>query len=59
MQYFGELAFHGVSFRSADQVATTAYLSSHTSSKRQPLYWLLVIIVSPLTSGCRHVAASK
>src|SRR5438270_6590260 len=26
-----------------------AHLSSHTSSKRQPLYWLFVIIVSPLT----------
>jgi hypothetical protein len=36
-----------------------AYLSSHTSSKRQPLYWLLVIIVSPLTSGCQQVAARK
>src|SRR5947208_3849327 len=55
----GELAFHGASFRSADQVATTAYLSSHTSSKRQPLYWLLVIIVSPLTSGCQQVAARR
>jgi hypothetical protein len=35
------------------------YLSSHTSSKRQPLYWLLVIIVSPLTSGCQQVAARR
>src|SRR5437763_3507414 len=55
----GELTFHGVSFRSADQVATTAYLSSHTSSKRQPLYWLLLIIISPLTSGCQQVAAGR
>ena len=35
------------------------YLSSHTSSKRQPLYWLFVIIVSPLTSGCQQVAARR
>ena len=35
------------------------YLSSQTSSKRQPLYWLLVIKVRPLTSGCQQVAARK
>jgi hypothetical protein len=29
------------------------------SSKRQPLYWLLAIIVSPFISGCQHVAARK
>jgi hypothetical protein len=32
------------------------YLSSQTSSKRQPLYMLLVIVVSPFTSGRQQVA---
>jgi hypothetical protein len=31
------------------------YLSSQISSNRQPLYWLLVIIVRPLSSGCQQV----
>ena len=35
------------------------HLSSQMSSKRQPLYWLLLIIVSPLTSGCQQVAARR
>jgi hypothetical protein len=32
------------------------YRSSHTSSMRQPLNWLLTIMVSPLTCGCMQVA---
>jgi hypothetical protein len=32
-----------------------AYLSSQTSSMRQPLGMLLTITVSPFTRGCQHV----
>jgi hypothetical protein len=32
------------------------YLSSQTSSIRQPLSMPLVIVVSPLTYGCQQVA---
>jgi len=32
------------------------YLSSQTSSMRQPLKRLLVIVVSPLSCGCMQVA---
>src|SRR4051794_11782844 len=32
------------------------YLSSHTSSMRQPLNRLFVMIVSPFSWGCRQVA---
>jgi len=35
------------------------YSSSHKSSKRQPLYWLLTMIVSPFSLGCQQVAARK
>src|SRR6516164_499832 len=35
--------------------ARTGYLSSQTSSMRQPLKMLLTIRVSPLTCGCQHV----
>ena len=34
----------------------SAYLSSQTSSMRQPLTMLLTITVSPFTRGCQHVA---
>jgi hypothetical protein len=33
-----------------------SYLSSQTSSMRQPLKMLLTITVSPFTRGCQHVA---
>jgi hypothetical protein len=33
------------------------YRSSQTSSMRQPLYWLLTMMVSPLTCGYMQVAA--
>jgi len=32
------------------------YFSSQMSSRRQPLYMLLTIVVRPLTCGCQHVA---
>ena len=35
---------------------SSAYLSSQTSSMRQPLKMLLTITVSPFTRGCQHVA---
>jgi uncharacterized ion transporter superfamily protein YfcC len=36
-----------------------AYRSSHQSSMRQPLYWLLTISVTPFTYGCQQVAARR
>ena len=33
-----------------------SYRSSQTSSMRQPLYWLLTMMVSPLSCGCMQVA---
>ncbi len=38
---------------------SSPYRSNHTSSIRQPLYWLFTIIVSPFTSGCQQVAARR
>ena len=38
------------------QHSNTSYRSSHTSSMRQPLYWLLTMTVSPLSCGCIQVA---
>src|ERR1700746_1907496 len=34
--------------------AARIYWSSHKSSQRQPLYWLLTMIVSPFTWGCQQ-----
>jgi hypothetical protein len=41
---------------SVNQYDSPPSLSSQTSSKRQPLYWLLTIVVSPLTCGRQQVA---
>jgi hypothetical protein len=38
-------------------IAVRFYLSSQTSSMRQPLKMLLTIMVNPLTRGCQQVAA--
>jgi hypothetical protein len=35
---------------------TNLYLSSQTSSMRQPLKWLFTIWLNPLTQGCRQFA---
>ena len=39
--------------------AAARYLSSQTSSKRQPLYELLTMTFSPLTSGRQQVALRR
>src|SRR6202040_431380 len=45
--------------RNFRSICTSAYLSSQTSSMRQPLKMLLTITVSPFTRGCQHVAARR
>ena len=37
-------------------LCTSAYLSSQTSSMRQPLKMLFTITASPFTRGCQQVA---
>src|SRR5215831_13553545 len=41
--------------RAVGRQARGDYLSSHTSSIRNPLYMLLTIGVYPFTQGCQHV----
>jgi hypothetical protein len=41
----------------ARNLENALYRSSQTSSMRQPLYWLLTMMVSPLSCGCMQVAA--
>ena len=48
--YFGEPAL------ARGRAGRSGYRSSHTSSMRQPLKRLLVIVVSPLSRGCMQVA---